>query len=54
MNQEFDTLLRQLAAERARYEDLRAAGSAIDAIDSRTTLHSLRARIADIQAPWDA
>lgn len=54
MTETFDSLLRQLSAERARYEDLRACGSVLEAMDSYTTLHDLRARIADIQAPWDA
>lgn len=54
METDFETLLRMLATERSRYEDLRAAGYTIEAIDSRTTLHSLRSKIADIQAPWDA
>lgn len=54
MTATFETLLSELAAERARYEDLRAAGCILDAIESRSTLHSLRAKIADIQSQWDA
>lgn len=42
----FDELLLELAAERARYEDLRSAGRVLEALEARSHLHELRAQIA--------
>lgn len=54
MTETFETLFSELASQRARYEELRANGAILDAIDARSHLHTLRAKIATIQAPWDA
>ncbi len=49
----FDLTLRELIAERARYEDLRRIGASLgERADSLERLHGLRSRIALLREGW--